>query len=502
MKKILLGFLLAYFSLVGWSAWSFNQNPVPGSVWTYLGPSFGADWASTSFHNCTNFIEAGGDASGVNPSDSAFTVALATLPAANPCIYIPPGTYKFTSTNTYNLSGANASVSIYGDGAGVTKLLHTNAGDGWTFVRNSINQTVHFRGFSFITNQAGAGNGITLTQSVDWANPAIIPQSDFSGVSFYGDDYGAAPTHYWSRAIYTMAVSQINFAGVYIQGGTSFVGDGVYLSGRSAAIGVQFNFVGCTFDNLANGIVYGTDVQGVQVAASNFTGVVRGITAPAGGENPDQLAVVGSQFNATTAGIDIELPFAGLIVSGNLFIVEPGAFGVTASNLFNANQIVGNSFQEVTGGSGTGVRVQATGINSGKTLISGNSYGILGIGNALFFTGNFRVTGNAYDTALSVQNSPSPVVSSGAGDCGTSPALQANSWDENGTVTVGTSTNGGICTVQLIQKYAQTPSCLVQNQTTANALRPVMTNASGLVTLKMTGTLTAGDKLTWVCMGN
>lgn len=93
------------------------------------------------------------------------------------------------------------------------------------------------------------------------------------------------------------------------------------------------------------------------------------------------------------------------------------------------------------------------------------------------------------------QSGAAPSLASGAADCGTSPVLETNSNDMVGRITVGSSTNGGKCTITFANAWTVKPVCMVANETTANLLRPVTTTT----TLALTGTLTAGDTLTYRC---
>lgn len=93
-----------------------------------------------------------------------------------------------------------------------------------------------------------------------------------------------------------------------------------------------------------------------------------------------------------------------------------------------------------------------------------------------------------------------PGLGSGAGDCGTSPSNVGN--DNIGRVTVGSSTNGGKCTLTFSNvsgPWNNQPICQVWNETNpANVPKPVYT---GVTAIAITGTLAAGDKLGYRCSG-
>jgi hypothetical protein len=89
-----------------------------------------------------------------------------------------------------------------------------------------------------------------------------------------------------------------------------------------------------------------------------------------------------------------------------------------------------------------------------------------------------------------------PTVATGAADCGTSPSISGN--DNAFRVTVGSSTNGGKCTVTFAYTWVNAPICSANNETTANLLRAATVTTT---TVALTGTLTAGDKLSVNCRG-
>jgi hypothetical protein len=96
-----------------------------------------------------------------------------------------------------------------------------------------------------------------------------------------------------------------------------------------------------------------------------------------------------------------------------------------------------------------------------------------------------------------------PTVASGATDCGTSPAIAGN--NTAGVVTVGTSTNGGKCTVTFQGVWRQIPHCFCNNRTAAaRSCQAVGTTNTTNATTALTAvsTLTAGDILDYICLGH
>lgn len=90
-----------------------------------------------------------------------------------------------------------------------------------------------------------------------------------------------------------------------------------------------------------------------------------------------------------------------------------------------------------------------------------------------------------------------PTVANGASDCGTSPSIAGN--DNAGRVTVGSSTNGGYCTVTFANAWTtNAPICVAQDEVTAVLVR--VTNVS-TSSFRITGAIVAGDTLAYHCVG-
>lgn len=90
-----------------------------------------------------------------------------------------------------------------------------------------------------------------------------------------------------------------------------------------------------------------------------------------------------------------------------------------------------------------------------------------------------------------------PAVATGAGDCGTSPAIVGN--DASGRITVGSAANGGKCTITFATAWTtNAPVCRAIDETTNNLIRPASASTTAVA---FTGTLTAGDVLAYSCVG-
>lgn len=104
------------------------------------------------------------------------------------------------------------------------------------------------------------------------------------------------------------------------------------------------------------------------------------------------------------------------------------------------------------------------------------------------------VSNGAHETSTGT----APVVSTGSGDCGTSPVIAGN--DNTGRVTVGSSTNGGQCTVTFAVAWTNKPICTVANET-SGARTVFPTPSTTALVIKAASTLTAADSLVYSCEG-
>jgi hypothetical protein len=393
-RRIVLGgaaaVISSVFGLVAWAA----GNPAVGSIWTYLGPTLGADWVpnpNIGAATCTSIEAFGGKGDDIFDNTNAFNTAKAS---AN-CLVFPAGTFRFNSAITYGFPSANSSLRILGQGQDVTVLHFSNAvGNALTITQLNTNNSVHIRGLAMTTDTNKVDTAIFMTttyspSSLTGVNNAL---SDFNDLAFHGSE-GYKGTYQWARGISTLNVGSINFIGINAFGAgtggwaTSAQGDGIIIAGNSSMMApVQFNFIGCNFITLNNGIVLGANVQGVTIAQSNFTGVNNGVSTPAGVDGYSQLNVTSSQFNALT-GINLQSPYPGANISNNMFIVDGSLTSPVAINLANpgnAYSIISNNIitQGSTGG-GVGININANASDAIGGTITGNTITAKAIGIAL-----------------------------------------------------------------------------------------------------------------------
>jgi hypothetical protein len=155
--------------------------------------------------------------------------------------------------------------------------------------------------------------------------------------------------------------------------------------------------------------------------------------------------------------------------SVNQFILESDASGNAYNGIYD-----GSGNRNILFNSGGDSYFNGGNVGIGTTTISAR----------LVVSGHQHFTGTA------------PSVGTGAGDCGTSPAIVGN--DNVGRVTVGSSTNGGFCTITFAAAWTNAPICMTDDETTGVIVRATNT-ATG--SFRITGVIVAGDALTYRCVG-
>jgi hypothetical protein len=321
----------------------------------------------TGAWTCSNSVAANPVWWGADPTGSAdSSAAINSALAANSYVQFPAGIFKVNYAISYTISSGTKSVTIIGAGQDNTILNWPNNSGGILINYNSYTSSAHIRDLTLTTsNTASSGTAIWLNYSGTDSNPAIFAESDITRVTARGND-GYAVTDYWQIGVVVNNVSNVNFTALSVfgpSGGTA--GNGVILNGNpaSATYAVVFNFVSCNLSSLDVGLQYGSYVQGVVVASSNFTGDFYGIFVPASDTgNLSQLTVVGSQFATNSANyatsIEVLTAVTPVQIIGNLFlpqatlqegiVLNQAAGFVIADNVFDAlNGVANNSAIEI-----------------------------------------------------------------------------------------------------------------------------------------------------------
>ena len=186
-------------------------------------------------------------------------------------------------------------------------------------------------------------------------------------------------------------------------------------------------------------------------------------------------------LTATTIGVGGAVSDAGALIQVNgaapLVTLLNGSSGFLRFTM----DAGGNGIVSVSGAGGANLTLAANGAIP-ILFRSGNAYQM-----DLTATGNLEFRGAA------------PTVATGAGDCGTGPAIVGN--NKAGRVTVGTVANGGICTLTLTAAFTNAPQCSCSNVTAAARVCQAAGTATTTVILRAMTTFTAGDLLSYHCVG-
>jgi len=408
--------------------------------------------ATTAFivnrSGCKNILDFGGNnaGGGAAANNTAWTNAIAAQSSNNSvCVYFPPGLYLFNSNISYTIPNLGSTITIVGDGSGVTNLVWPTGVNGITLTTKDWTSSIHVRGLTLQSQGAGTSTGLTITQgAASISNEGNTAQSDITDVTFMGSDgyTSGGPTSgtkYWATGTAVTAVSVINYIsdtwlGAF--GGGTGLGNGVVLSGSSSTLAsVVHNFIGCNFLFNATSLTMGTWVQGVSLTGTNIEEDNVGITAN-GSAGMVQLAIANSQFSTYSYDVSITGPLTNVSITNNLFYVGGSASGVFVNNAGSGDyNINGNQFFpgfSPSSPNGVYVNSSAAGTNN---IVSGNVFNSLGTGVTLAASGTgWEVGGNSFagNTANISAATSSYVLlgaaNAGGNSCGSALAANSNLW--------------------------------------------------------------------------
>jgi hypothetical protein len=362
---------------------------------------------------CSSILDYGGNNGGTVDNTTAFANTIAAGTSGEACVYFPPGVYDFTSQVSYTMPTTTSAIRVYG--AGPSTVLVWPNGGGMTINYTSTSSAVNRNAVSIsdLVMETGVTNGggaIVLSSTTAALGATSAGQSVISNVFMLGSD-GPSQTDYWTYGIEIIGVSNVDLINVNVRGG-NYTGTGVYVYGTSTNIPTVINLIGDSFYTTSIGLKYGTYTQGVTVSQSNFQTNVDGIFAPSGETGLDQLSVVGSQFNDSSAGIIIQSPLKHMALQSNLVYMQtsPATYGVALGAGSNFS-ISGNTFDGSGGpGSGIAIAVGGTSTVSGGNIV-GNDIANLSSGAGIALsasTSGINVQSNTYSTVgTGVSNSGS-----------------------------------------------------------------------------------------------
>ena len=342
---------------------------------------------------CANILAYGGDRTGAVDNSVAFSAAVSASPAGQACVYLPAGTYLFSSTPTISLpsGSALASAMIKGDGSGVTNIKMAAGISGPTFLINARQQTFHVRDLSVLASAAeNSAAGISATMTVD-ATP-MPGNSDISDVTVRGSD-GYNATNRFATGIALSSISNMTIFNSNVSGssgGAAYAPSnaGVCLSatGSSARVPVQLQIISTQLNYCGNGFNYGSYLQGVSIVASNFVGDNVGVYQAPSNVGNDQLAITGSQFNSYLYDLALNQTIDGLTITNSDFYITAAGSACVQMSLAGQYAITGNTFIGLAITS-NGIVVSTYGIDAG--IITGNQF-------KTFYTAVWLQSGSQY----------------------------------------------------------------------------------------------------------
>jgi hypothetical protein len=347
----------------------------------------------TSTPGYVNLMSFGADPTGVADSHPAWVAAVAALPAQGGAIYIPKGTYKFLTANSYTFTTSPAAIKVYGDGPDATILTFPNATYGVSINYISYLNSADISDLTITAGNSPSGAGLNLSFPGASNTPGAFTTSTVRNVQFRGaDNTGSGGTDYWNYAIVVNGVSGTNISDVTVWGGVS-TGVGILYEGAAGYFSVQHNLINFSANNVYDGVQVGTKVQGVNAVNFNSIPGDDGLKVLAGGTGVSEISMVNSQCTAINSCIEVLSATQDLNITGNAYLSALASV-IQTGNVAVTGTIQGNNLVPYTQLSGIGVLIQ------GATSIGG--YGTLMISNNLIsmFATAISLTSTSFTTQV------------------------------------------------------------------------------------------------------
>ncbi len=405
--------------------------------------------------------------------------------------------------------------------------------------------------FSLPTNVGMIGTpGQSVIKALDSniSNPVLMAVTGsnnyISGVIFDGDSNGAIAGA--NNVVTVFGATRVIFDNITWQ---NTVGIGVIFSSNVSFSGVRNS----TFRNVGNfsapalanrhqaiSFCCGTATNNIDNFATNNNFFQVGLDMISA-TSQYHILVEGNRGD-TTAGNDGTKGAACVYGSTNHYLSIIGntcynASGNAYDTLSSVGLVISGNIGQFSGGSGLSTAFDTHAVISGNTMLDNwqsallapkAGISIFGTCSAITITGNILsddqgsptqqygiqyfttapATGDCSNVIIDESNNMVnnvlsatstnlvPTLGTGAGDCGTTPSVVGT--DRIGRITVGAGANGGKCTMTFAMAWTNAPSCQVGNETSGNAVRP---SANSVTSVAFTGTLTAGDALSYRCSG-
>ena len=215
----------------------------------------------------------GADMTGAADSALAISRAFAaSLGKSGSCVFVPAGVVRLASVVAVGAIPNPGQFCLRGNGHQSSILNWTSATGGITMTTAGQGTSFIIKGLSFTTTQAGGGAAVSITSTGAWGG-GDANYNLFDDLWIGGDDkliLHDTNLHYWTEAIVTTGVSNVNMQNVGINGGGLRNGDGFRFEGGATCCALLLNVINSSFDNLVKGLIIGNLTQGYEVANTQF----------------------------------------------------------------------------------------------------------------------------------------------------------------------------------------------------------------------------------------
>jgi hypothetical protein len=222
------------------------------------------------------------------------------LDAATSGLHFPAGTYKIAG----NITVANKSITLWGDGPGLSIIRQTTSG-GLVFTAaatfNYAMPRCNVRGLRFEAGAANCGQAITLTKTGG---------SGYAGVGEVFQDVEIVPQqagYYWTKGVRGTNVRNARFSGVTVVSNaiTGQTTHGFHFDGANDPVELWFDDF-CYLAVLTTGILVEGTYEGIYLHGVNMTSVQDGLVWNGTGAQP-VLHVLDSYINCQRVAVSVDM---------------------------------------------------------------------------------------------------------------------------------------------------------------------------------------------------